>query len=591
MASSNNEFPMELRVLLAFALSAIVLLLWVPLQHRFFPPPPAQRPAAVQTSASAPAPPAAPPAPVSQKAPQKAARKPARAKKAPEAAPLMEAGQETETVVENDLYRVVFSNRGAVVKSWTLKRYRDAAGRPLELVNAKAGATLGYPFTDWVDDRALRDQLGKALFQVRASGTKAPATVVFQYNDGTLSARKEFRFAHDDHVAEVSSELANAGAPLPHQLVWRGSFGDQTVSASYQTAAVVTATPAKVDRHPYKDIKSDTRLGGPFVYAGIEDMFFAAVFMPPGQPASADPAIASVTAFHSDFQPEGEQSPIPLIGVGVGGQADNRLRVFVGPKALDVLAHVYPEPGGAERARQGQPVMTLSDLLDYGWFFFIAKPLFLALQWIHERVVANWGWAIVLLTVAINMVLFPLKLKGMKSALKMQRIAPQVKTIQEKYKKYKFNDPRKQEQNKEIMELYRKHGVNPVGGCFPMLIQIPFLYAFYKVLSISIEMRHAPWFGWIRDLSAQDPYYILPVVMMLTMFILQKMTPQTTTDPAQQKMFLLMPLVFGVMFMKVSSGLVLYWLVGNVVGIAQQWYINRAGLSTAPPGKPALATK
>jgi YidC/Oxa1 family membrane protein insertase len=141
------------------------------------------------------------------------------------------------------------------------------------------------------------------------------------------------------------------------------------------------------------------------------------------------------------------------------------------------------------------------------------------------------------------------------------------------------------------MDLYKRHGVNPVGGCFPMLLQIPFLYAFYKVLAISIEMRHAPWFGWIRDLSAKDPYYILPIVMTLTMFLLQKMTPQTATDPAQQKMFMFMPLIFGFMFMNVSSGLVLYWLVGNLVGIAQQWYINKAGLGAAPPRKPALAAK
>jgi YidC/Oxa1 family membrane protein insertase len=257
----------------------------------------------------------------------------------------------------------------------------------------------------------------------------------------------------------------------------------------------------------------------------------------------------------------------------------NHFRVFVGPKAWDVLHSVYPLPGGGQPKAPGQPAMTLSELLDFGWFSLIAKPLFLILRWIYAHIVPNYGWAIVIITVVINFAMFPLKLSSMRSALKMQKLAPQIKAINEKYKKLKFNDPKKQEQNAEVMGLYKQHGVNPLGSCLPMLLQMPFLYAFYKVLSISIEMRHAPWIGWVHDLSSKDPHYILPVVMTLTMFVLQKMTPQTTTDPAQAKMFMMMPLIFGVMFMNVSSGLVLYWLTGNVIGIVQQWYINKTGLA------------
>jgi len=587
MASSEKDFPMELRVLVAFALSALVLMLWVPVQHRFFPPPAPARQAATQAKPSAPA--SSPGADAGAKAPAQTPRKATR-KRAPLAAAVQQASEETETVLENDLYRVVFSNRGALVKSWTLKRYQDARGKALELVNHGPDARLGYPFLIWVDDEELRNKLANALFRVQAGGSKAPANVVFEYGDGTLAARKEFRFEHDSYVAQVFSEVTNAGAPVAHQLAWRGGFGDQTVADAHQTATVVTATAAGIDRHEYKNIKADTKYSGPFLYAGIEDLFFAVVFMPPVE-GPGPGTVAAAAALRSEYQPEGAQSPTGLIGVAAGGQASNQLRVFVGPKAMEVLSHVYPEPGAAERARQGQPVLSLADLLDFGWFFFIAKPLLLVLKWIHANVVSNYGWAIVIITIVINMLLFPLKLKSMKSALKMQRLAPQIKAIQEKYKKYKFNDPKKQEQNKEIMDLYKRHGVNPVGGCFPMLLQIPFLYAFYKVLAIAIEMRHAPWFGWIRDLSAKDPYYILPIVMTLTMFLLQKMTPQTATDPAQQKMFMFMPLIFGFMFMNVSSGLVLYWLVGNLVGIAQQWYINRAGLGAAPPRKPALAAK
>jgi YidC/Oxa1 family membrane protein insertase len=172
--------------------------------------------------------------------------------------------------------------------------------------------------------------------------------------------------------------------------------------------------------------------------------------------------------------------------------------------------------------------------------------------------------------------------KSIRSAQNMQKIAPLVKDIQDRYKQYKFNDPRKQRMNEEVMALYKKHGVNPLGGCLPMMLQLPFLYGFYRVLAQAIELRHAPWILWWRDLSAADNFHfmgyplpLLPIFMVITMFILQKMTPMATTDPGQQRMMMLMPLIFGVMFFSFPSGLVLYYLAANVVGIAQQIFINR----------------
>jgi YidC/Oxa1 family membrane protein insertase len=209
--------------------------------------------------------------------------------------------------------------------------------------------------------------------------------------------------------------------------------------------------------------------------------------------------------------------------------------LFVGPKHLDVLQAMNPP---------------LDRLVDYGWFSIVAKPLFLGLRYLHDRWTHNYGWAIVILTVLINLAMFPLKLKSIRSAQEMQRIAPLVKSIQEKYKGYKFNDPRKQRMNQEVMKLYQEHHINPLGGCLPMVVQLPFLYGFYKVLDLSIELRHASWFAWIKDLSAPDPLYILPTLMI-------------------------MPLVFGIMFYSFASGLVLYWLTGTIVGIAQQMFINR----------------
>jgi YidC/Oxa1 family membrane protein insertase len=251
----------------------------------------------------------------------------------------------------------------------------------------------------------------------------------------------------------------------------------------------------------------------------------------------------------------------------------------VAPKDLDVLRSVKPP---------------LDSLVNFGWFSFVAKPLFLGLRYIYDRWVHNYGWAIVILTIFINLAMFPLKLKSIRSAQEMQRIAPQVKAIQERYKQYKFNDPRKNRMNQEIMKLYQEHHINPLGGCLPMLLQLPFLYAFYNVLSASIELRHAPWILWIKDLSSPDKFHllglplpILPTLMIVTMFILQKMTPMTTADPAQQRMMMIMPLVFGIMFYNFASGLVLYWLTGNIVGIAQQAFINKM----MPPPAPVVVAK
>ena len=583
MPSSNGDSSMQLRVLLAFALSAVVLLLLAPNPPATRPPTPAPAERAAPPSESA-AGAAEQAAPISELASEPGAP--------PASAPvgsLRQASEEKKFVVEDDLYRVELSNRGAVVKSWKLKRYQDGKGRSLELVNQPAAAALGYPFIVWTEQEqeGLRQQLNDGLFEIKASGRRPPVTVTFEYSDGTVSARKQFRFRRNSYVVEVTSQVHQNGNPVEHELAWRGSFGDHTVPDGHLSTGVISARPSELQRQPYAEIKDpeSKSSGGPWLYAGIEDRFFAAVFMPSSE-GNEGATITRLRTFRSEYQPEGVEAATGLLGVSVGGSAQNKMRAFVGPKSVEVLQEVFPEPGAQQRQSRGEPVMSLVELVDYGWFAFIAKPMLLALKWIYSHVVTNYGWAIVLLTIAINFVLFPLKLKSMKSALKMQKIAPQVKAVQEKYKKLKFNDPKKQEMNKEVMDLYRKHGVNPIGGCFPMLLQLPFFLGFYNVLIVSIEMRHAHWL-WIPDLSAKDPTYVLPIVMTATMFALQKMTPMTTADPMQRKMFTLMPLFFGVMFLSFSSGLVLYWLVGNVVGIGQQWYINRTGLQAEGGRKPA----
>jgi YidC/Oxa1 family membrane protein insertase len=224
----------------------------------------------------------------------------------------------------------------------------------------------------------------------------------------------------------------------------------------------------------------------------------------------------------------------------------------------------------------------LEQIVDFGWFWFLAKPLFLFLRLLNREWVHNYGWSIVLATVFINFILFPLRLINMKSMKKMQRLQPQIQKINEKYKGLSLRDPRQQEKNAETMELYKQNGANPMAGCLPMVIQMPFLYAFYTVLAVSLEMRGANWL-WVGDLSQPEHLALraLPIIMIITSFLMQRMTPTTGMDPSQQRMMMFMPLVMGFFFYNQSSGLVLYWLTGNLMGIAQQYFFNKT-MAPAP---------
>ncbi|MBI4478764.1 MAG: membrane protein insertase YidC [Acidobacteria bacterium] len=564
---AKNELSPELRILLAFALSFVILLVSRPLLVRQTPPAPATKPASPSAGDSA-----TPQAPAENSDEKTESSKPALT--AVPAEPT--AGEaEEEVTVEGDLYRVVLSTRGAVVRSWTLKNFKDQQKNPLELVNPEAASRYGDPLSVWVADEAVRKDVNGALFVPSAKGDlKAPVTLTFEYSGGRVAARKQFVFSAASYAAELESDLATDGKPVPHELAWRGSFGDIHDAGVRGTGwDVFYRQPDQMVRIAAGKVEGESSTAsGAFAFAGIEDHFFAAAFVPPQDGLR-------VTAFRDEITLPGQTAATPSIGVAVGsGSAPaNRLKLFVGPKRSDILA----------------PIQTnLPELIDYGWFAFVAKPLFLALRWIYDHVVANYGWAIILLTVVINMVLFPLKITSLRSARKMQQLQPQLRAIQQKYKSKKLKD--RNEMSQETMALYKKHGVNPLGGCLPMLLQIPFLYGFYKVLLISIEMRQAPWISWwVPDLSVAEPHWfkLLPLLMCGTQFVMQKMTPTPSTDPTQQKIMLFMPVMMLAFFYYISSGLVLYWLTGNVVGIAQQWYINRTELKHEVEEKRAAAAK
>jgi YidC/Oxa1 family membrane protein insertase len=221
---------------------------------------------------------------------------------------------------------------------------------------------------------------------------------------------------------------------------------------------------------------------------------------------------------------------------------------------------------------------TLEPIVQFGWMGFIAKPLFLALRWLYDHGIGNWGWAILIVTLILNLAMLPTRLQMMKSALKMQRIQPKMEAIKAKYRNLKLNDPKRQQMNVEIMDLQRKEGINMFGGCLPMLIQFPLLFAFYRMLSNVIELRHASWL-WLPDLSSPDPLHLLPLFVIVSMFLVQFMTPSPGMDPAQQRMMAFtMPAVFGFTMWHVASGLALYWAFGNLINLVMQVVMNRTKL-------------
>jgi len=562
----------QIRILVASLLSLIVIVVWA----KFFAPRP--QPPSPQSSQPQVATPAQPPAatsnPSSQPAtnPKVAAVPPAAAKGEP---------QERSIVVENGLYRVEFSNRGGVVKSWQLKKYRDDAKPPrtLDLVHPDSSNELNaWPLSVSLSNNDLDQSANTGLYVVRAKNESAPVTLNapaeldFSWSDGHLEITKHFRF-DDSYVVQTEVSAKLDGKPITAGLSWLGGFGDVTVAnpAPVETVNAYYSEGGKLNSFHYKKLDDGGKWGpgvwqGGKDWAGIEDRYFAAAFLAPvGAPPGALEtrywkAWHNAKGTDSQGKPEDKPEAVPQVAVASSVQPA-AMRLYVGPKDYDDLKKMNPP---------------LQALVNFGWLEIIADPLFHALKWIHTYV-PNWGWAIVILTLVVNMLLFPLRISGYKTTMKMQRVAPEIKAIQERYKKYKINDPRKAEMNQEVMAIYQREGVNPVSGCLQAFAQMPIWFGLNRALSSAIEMRHAPWFGWITDLSARDPYYVLPVLMGASMYLVSKMTPMTTTDPQQQMMMKFMPISFAAMFMffPISSGLAVYILTSSVVGIGQQWYLNR----------------
>ena len=481
------------------------------------------------------------------------------------------AESEQEIVVESDTFIVRFSNRGAVVTSWVLKEYVVANGEPLDLVDLvhEGGAkNHGYPFGLALSGGQPVAEINQALFVVNDGFSKrsAPTTVSFEYSDGVHTVRKSFSFQSEGYLVEITSELSESGQARSHLLTWPGGFGDtaQPDDQMYSTTFYYDPSQRELLRNEAGDLE-DGRITniGPYPYVGIDDSFFTAAFMPLGSEMTVQLESSGVA-----IEPIATGTEATFAALAVGGAEKNQLQLFVGPKSYDTLVSVRPELG--EIVNLGFEYSIVR------WLSFLPESIYWMLRWTHDKFGVNYGWGIILVTIFLNFVMLPLKWKSSRSMKKMQALQPLIKQINEKYKGLGLRDPKKAKQQEETMALYKKYGVNPLGGCLPMLLMMPFFFAFYKVLRVAIEMRQESWL-WVDDLSLpeQIPIRVLPLAMVASQFWMQSLTPTPGTDPAQMRLMKFMPLMMGFVFYGFSSGLVLYWLTSNVVGVLQQLLLNR----------------
>lgn len=522
---------MDKRVITAIILSTVLLFFYPYILNYFNPPQKARQTAEQQAK------PAAPVAPGTI-AQQGAA--PAQ----PAAAPAQQVKEEL-TTVETPLFKAVFSNLGGGVKSFELKNFKgklDKEGKPVNISEniAKPGS-----FKTQIDaNGALETVVFQANRPNITIGDKETAELILTGASSTgLKIQKKYAFSADKYI--ITTELTT----------------ENPTAAGFNGSEVITllANVAGKDKSGYhqgpiiytKDILRQTekefqKTGSEKVkWIGLEDKYFlSAVITKTDIPVNWLTEVSSVTAARAALS-------VPL-SLGPNQKAVYTYNTFMGPKEYDLLV---------------KQKIGLEDAIEFGWFGFMAKPFLVVLNF-FERYLGNYGLAIIILTVLIKIIFYPLTKHSLKSMRDMQKIQPQMAALKEKYK------DNKEKLNKEMMDLYKRYKINPLGGCLPMVLQIPVFIALYEVLYVAIELRHAPLFLWIRDLSDKDPYYITPLIMGATMFIQQKMTP-TSVDPSQAKIMLIMPVVFTFMFLNFPSGLVLYWLVNNVLSIVQQYYIQR----------------
>jgi YidC/Oxa1 family membrane protein insertase len=505
------------------------------------------------------------------------------------AGPTVSAASETTTTVENEKFKITFTNKGAQVQQWILKDFTDSTGKqPLDMVQQQAAGRFGLPLSLFTYDNALTTQLNTALYEPSVTGhVLAPNSVTFRYASGGLDVVKTFTF-DTSHVVGVRVSVKRNGEPVRALVAWPAGLGDMeeflAAAGGRTTFSVPTVSQlawsidGKQDSLAAKKVSGNETREQPFEYAALMDLYFAAAFLPDV------PSRATMVTFHNTIDlptdlsdPNSAKKPSDVIGLAVGDvSGDTGLRLFAGPKETDLLNSIRAT--GADGRPTGE---SLGSLIQYGWWGIIAKPLYLALRALHRMMgpgVNNWGWAIIIVTVIFNVVLLPTRIWSMKSSLKMMRIQPKLDAIKRKYANLKINDPKRADMQAEQVALMREEGVNMYGGCLPLLLQMPLFFAYYRVLLNAVELRQAQWF-WLHDLSMPDPLHILPLFIIITMFVVQFITPAPGMDPMQRRMMaIMMPAIMGFTLWHFASGLALYWITGNIISLIMQVAINKSKL-------------
>lgn len=541
---------MEKRIFSAVLISIGLLWLWAAVAPRLFPEL-MKRPAPV-TSAVAPASTltssAVPPAPASAVPGAMAPSSPTPVA-ATRALPVVNASAPIESTIDAPNFVARFSNRGAQLVSFQLKNYFAKDGNRVEMVKARDPGRTDFPFAIESADATVARKANNALYQV-TDRTEGPARILeYRFSDGTISVTKTFKVS-SEYLFTYSVDIS----PVTPYRVAIGP-GIRTLEREEKDSQFIITGNGVVQRDDSLKVvnreKADkTSLLGNVQYVGIEDNYFLAALRP-DRPA--------VGIFHAIEVPAGVKNDLrrelyAAVNAGPEGVASGS--AFIGPKETYTL-----DKYGFEKT------------LQFGMFGIIARFLLVGLTAINKYT-HNYGFAIIGLTILIKIVLYPLQHKWIVSMKKMQKMQPKMEAIKARYKKAKTDPDQRQKMNADMMKLYQQEGINPAGGCLPFALQIPILWGFYNLLSHAIELRHAPFILWIHDLSAKDPYYITPLLMMITMFIQQAMTP-TTGDAAQKRMFYIMPVVMGWIFKELPAGVVLYYLMQNVLTIVQQLIMNK----------------
>ena len=541
---------MEKRIFIAVLISIAFLWLWAAVAPKLFP-----NLIKPKTNVTAPK-----PAATATTAPAKAATTSTAPVPAPPSAPRtvvpevpvapVSADAIEYTTVDVDNYIARFSNRGAELVSFQLKNYRTKPknGANVELVKARDLSRTDFPFAVATRDAALTDSLNSALYALNKRQEKGETVLEYRYagKDG-VAATKTFRLS-SEYVFNFAIAIS---PPVPYRV--EIGPGIRTLEPDEKDSQF-TITGNGVAQHD-DDLKIIRREKAPSLetwdsvqFVGIEDNYFLAAL----RPEKAGAAILRAIDFGSGKDKRRE------LYAGLNAAPDGVVAgvAFLGPKETRLLDRY-----GFERT------------LQYGTFGIIARFFLVVLNWINKWT-GNYGWSIIVLTIIIKIVLYPLQHKWMMSMKKLQKVQPKMEAIKARYRKHKSDPEQRQKMNQDMMKLYQQEGINPAGGCVPMLIQFPIFVGFYNLLSHAIELRGAPFLLWIQDLSAKDPTYVLPILMTAAMFVQQVITP-TTADPAQKRMFMIMPIVFGWIFKEFPSGLVLYWLVQNILTIVQQLIMNK----------------